>query len=189
MRSSRETPAAFSGPPMSTQDQSGAELNQQDQVRGLVCMDVTTRTLPANDVDRGLRFLQMFEAAACAIAVCHLDGRILEANPELGRLLGYERHELAGVDFWKFYSAGFHCLEHHNDGSAHDNENDIGDDGRDRNDRVLRAELMSAGSGSFTIEKRFRRKDGSEFWGRLTISLAHDDHHDPVFLVALLADA
>jgi two-component system cell cycle sensor histidine kinase/response regulator CckA len=170
---------------MNAQDRSGAELNQQDQVRGFVCMDVTTQTLPANDVDRGLRFLQMFEAAACAIAVCHLDGRILEANPELGRLLGYERHELAGVDFRKFYGAGFQCLELHNDGSAHDN----GDDSRDRNDRVLVAELMSGGSDSFTIEKRFRRKDGSEFWGRLTISLARDGHHDPAFLVALLADA
>jgi signal transduction histidine kinase len=41
---------------------------------------------------------------------------------------------------------------------------------------------------SFAVETRYRRTDGSEFWGYLTVSLARDPHGDPAFLVALLED-
>lgn len=41
----------------------------------------------------------------------------------------------------------------------------------------------------FRLEKRYQRKDGSEFWGSLTVSLARDARRQPVFLIATLADA
>lgn len=137
-------------------------------------MDVTTQIPAASDSYRDLRFPQMFDAAAIGIAICHFDGRILEANSALGRMLGYDRGELAGVDPWKFHDAEFHGAD-----SAENNDNDS---------RLL-AELMRGERDSFAAEKRYRRNDNSWFWGRLTVSLARDAHGEPAFLVALLEDA
>ena len=48
---------------------------------------------------------------------------------------------------------------------------------------------MRGERGSFEIEKRYRRKDGSELWGHLTVSLGRDARRQPAFLIAMLADA
>jgi signal transduction histidine kinase len=56
------------------------------------------------------------------------------------------------------------------------------------NERLL-SELMRGERVSFEIEKRYRRKDGSEFWGHLTVSLGCDARRAPAFLIAMLADA
>ena len=133
-------------------------------------MAVTTEIPDTRNSYRDFRFPEMFEAAAIGIGICHFDGRIMEANPALGRMLGYEREELAGLDPWKFHDAEF-------PGSAQDNG------------CGLLAELMRDERDSFSIDKRHRRKDGSEFWGHLTVSLARGVHGEPAFLVALLEDA
>jgi signal transduction histidine kinase len=53
----------------------------------------------------------------------------------------------------------------------------------------LLGELMRGERSSFEIEKRYQRKDGSEFWGHLTVSLGCDARRAPAFLIAMLADA
>ena len=69
-------------------------------------MNVVTQFPAARDYDRELRFQAMFEGAAIGIGICGLDGRILEANPALSRMLGYSAEELAGthaaISFRKF---------------------------------------------------------------------------------------
>jgi len=131
-------------------------------------MDVSTAfaplAQPAPDFYRDLRFPKVFEAAAIGIALCHFDGRILEGNSALARLLGYEQAELAGLDPWKFYEG---------DSSAASRLPD----------------LLHGARDSFAAEKPCRRKDASEFWGRLTVSLARNAQHDPAFLVVLIEDA
>jgi PAS domain S-box-containing protein len=119
---------------------------------------------PAPDFYRDLRFPKVFEAAAIGIALCHFDGRILEGNSALARLLGYEQLELAGLDPWKFYEG---------DSAAASRLPD----------------LLHGARDSFAVEKHCRRKDASEFWGRLTVSLARNAQHDPAFLIVLLEDA
>ncbi len=132
-------------------------------------MDVSTTFAPlappAPDFYRDLRFPKVFEAAAIGIALCHFDGRILEGNSTLARLLGYEQAELAGLDPWRFYEG---------DSSAAS--------------RLL-PDLLHGARDSFAVEKHCRRKDTSEFWGRLTVSLARNAQHDPAFLIVLLEDA
>jgi signal transduction histidine kinase len=56
-------------------------------------------------------------------------------------------------------------------------------------DERLLGELMRGERGWFEIEKRYRRKDGSELWGHLTMSLGRDARRQPAFLIAMLADA
>jgi len=68
-----------------------------------VTTGLTTVAPPTPDSYRDVRFPTLFEAAAIGIALCHLDGRILEGNSTLARLLGHEQRELAGLDPWKFH--------------------------------------------------------------------------------------
>jgi two-component system, cell cycle sensor histidine kinase and response regulator CckA len=123
-----------------------------------------TNFAPAHESYRYLRFPQVFEAAAMGIALCHVDGRILEGNFALAHLLGYDPHELAGLDPWKFHEC---------DPASASN---------------MLAGLRRGERDSFALEKPCHRKDGSQFLARLTVSLARDPRHDPAFLVVLVED-
>jgi PAS domain S-box-containing protein len=110
------------------------------------------------DDDRALRFRAMFEGAAVGIAICGLDGRILEANPTLCRMFGYLPSDK--------------------------NKPEALLPGRPLLDQLLQGQRAAV-----EIEKRYRRQDGSDFWGHLTVSLDPDPLHQPGFLIAMLTDA
>jgi len=154
-------------------------------------MNVMAQFPAARDYDRDLRFRAMFEGAAIGIAICQFDGRVLEANPAMGRMLGYSPRELTGTHALELYA------EHHRETNSeagaenrtHDFSNaDISHDEISQ-DKHLMAELLQGERESFEIEKHYRRKDGSDLWIDLTVSLARDAHRQPTFLVAFLADA
>jgi two-component system, cell cycle sensor histidine kinase and response regulator CckA len=144
-------------------------------------MNVITQFPAALDYDRDLRFRAMFEASAIGIGICQLDGRILEANPALGRMLGYSQQELTGTHAGELYPE--RCRE-----VGREVGREIYPDNFASDERLL-GELMRDERGSFEIEKRYRRKDGSELWGHLTVSLGRDARRQPAFLIAMLADA
>jgi two-component system, cell cycle sensor histidine kinase and response regulator CckA len=148
-------------------------------------MNVVTQFPAARDYERDLRFRAMFEGAAIGIGICQLDGRILEANPALSGMLGYSQQELAGT-----HAGELHPEDRHEIGCEIGRESgrDIYPDKFSPDERLL-GELMRGERGSFEIEKRYRRKDGSELWGHLTVSLGRDARSEPAFLIAVLADA
>lgn len=177
-------------------------------------MNVITQFPAVHDYERDLRFREMFEQAATGIGICRLDGRILEANPALSRMLGYSQQELAGAHADELYPELSRELFPETDGdvgweevgqeevereiySSDSRNNDLrNDDSQNHdlpnddspNERLL-GELMRGERASFEIEKRYQRKDGSEFWGHLTVSLGCDLRRAPAFLIAMLADA
>ncbi len=140
-------------------------------------MNVMTQFPAASDYSRDLSFHAMFEGAAIGIAICHLDGRILEANPALGRMLGYSQNELAAAYVHELYPDPCHEVSRENQSLTFSI------------DEHWLAELMQGSRNSLEIEKRYRRKDGSELWGHLTVSLGVDARRQPAFLIAMLADA
>src|SRR5712692_1472583 len=140
-------------------------------------MNVVTQFPAARDYDRDLRFRAMFEGAAIGIGICQLDGRILEANPALSRMLGYNQEELTGTNARELYPE-----------RRREVGPEISDDNFPPDERLL-ADLLRGKRDSFEVEKRYRRKDGSELWGHLTVSLGRDDRREPAFLIAMLADA
>jgi two-component system, cell cycle sensor histidine kinase and response regulator CckA len=146
-------------------------------------MNVATQFPATPDSDRDLPFRAMFEGAAIGIGVCRLDGRIVEANSALCRMLGYSRQELSGPHAREL------CpevdLELHPETARAGN---LSPAARNRNEERL-DELIRGERDSFQVEKRYRRKDGSELWGYLTLSVARDRHRQPTFLIAMLADA
>jgi len=140
-------------------------------------MNVITQFPAARDYDRDLRFRAMFEASAIGIGICQLDGRILEVNSALCRILGYSQQELTGTHADELYP-----------GRGREVGREICPNNFSPDERLL-GELMRDERGSFEIEKRYRRKDDSEFWGHLTVSLGRDARREPAFLIAMLADA
>jgi two-component system, cell cycle sensor histidine kinase and response regulator CckA len=144
-------------------------------------MNVVTQFPAARDYERDLRFRAMFDGAAIGIGICQLDGRILEANPALSGMLGYSQQELAGTHAGELYPEHRHEI-------GREIGREIYPDNFSPDERLL-GELLRGERGSFEIEKRYRRKDGSELWGHLTVSLGRDARREPAFLIAMLADA
>src|SRR5450759_1241884 len=100
-------------------------------------------------------------------------------------MLGYSQEELAGTHAGELYPELRRGLdpELHREIGRELSPNTFSQDER------LLGELMRGERSSFEIEKRYRRKDGSELWGHLTVSLARDARRQPAFLIAMLADA
>jgi len=114
--------------------------------------------------DDQLRFHAIFDGAAIGIASSTLQGRIIESNAALTRMLGYSTEELAGMHARELHPGDF------------------------EKDEQLLHELMEGLRDSYQLEKRFRRKDGSYIWGNLTVSLVRDADGCPAFVIAMVED-
>jgi PAS domain S-box-containing protein len=93
-------------------------------------------------------FRYLFEQASLGIAVEDLEGKLLVANPALCSMLGYQEGELCGMS----------CSEFANPEDSQD-------------DWALFQQLCAGVIDQYSLEKRYVRKDGSQFWGRLNVSL------------------
>jgi len=97
--------------------------------------------------DSEVRFRTIFEKAAIGIALLDGEGRIVESNPALQILLGYSRDEVHHKVLPEFSKA----------------------------EEVARSkdffkDLVAGNRGPYRAEEEYRRKDGSLFWGRLSVS-------------------
>jgi diguanylate cyclase (GGDEF)-like protein/PAS domain S-box-containing protein len=111
------------------------------------------------------RFRATFERAAVGIAHTDIDGSWLQVNQRLLDLYGYTREELKGLRF--------HDITH---------PDDLADD-LAQMDRLLAGEISS-----YSLEKRYIRKDGSILWGNITLSLVRGAAGEPKYLIAVLED-
>jgi diguanylate cyclase (GGDEF)-like protein/PAS domain S-box-containing protein len=111
------------------------------------------------------RFHNAFGFAGIGMALISTDGRILLANRAMGEMLGYGPDELAGVSI--------RDITHPAD--------------LEPNLARIR-QLVSGQVGSFQLEKRYLRKDGSVAWGLLNMSLVHDRAGKPLYLISQVQD-
>lgn len=111
------------------------------------------------------RFRGMFERAAIGVALVDPGGRLIEGNAALSEMLGYTSDELRSLTFVE--------LTHPADGQA---------------DLALFEELMERSRDSYQMEKRYLRKDGSVFWGKLTVSLIPDEQGRPNLAIGMVED-
>ena len=111
------------------------------------------------------RFRATFDHAAVGIAHTRLDGSWLLVNQRLLDLYGYTKEELAQLRFQDIT---------HPD----DIETDLA-----QLDRLLAGEI-----DSYTLEKRYIRKDGSILWANLTVSLVRDGTGEPKYVIAVVED-
>jgi len=97
------------------------------------------------------RFADTLELAAIGIARVDEKGRYVQVNRRICEMLGYTREELTGMTVKEV---------------SHPDDKNVADG--------VRAKMRSGEIGSFYLEKRYLRKDGSIVWVGLTISVQRD---------------
>jgi len=112
-----------------------------------------------------VRFRTVFEGATLGIALVDKEGRIVESNPALQRMLGCTQAELLGQAFTVFTLT-----------------EDVS------RCKAVFGELVEGKQESYQGEKKYVRKDGRTAWGRLTVSPFQGGKDDEQFAVCLLED-
>ena len=123
---------------------------------------MSSQTLPAPGKEL---FHYLFAQASLGIAVEDLDGKILLANPVLCSMLGYREDELCGM----------HCSDFANPQDSED-------------DWALFQRLSAGAIDRYSLEKRYTRKDGVQFWGRLNVSMWRDEDGGSPLVFAFVED-
>jgi PAS domain S-box-containing protein len=113
------------------------------------------------------RYRALFENPVIGIRISSVaeGGRIVEANPAYQEMLGYSLEELRERTIFD--------LTHPEDVEAN---------------RQLYAEMRTGRHHSYQLEKRFVRKDGSVFWGRLTAYPLRDAEGQDTHHIGLVED-
>jgi PAS domain S-box-containing protein len=129
-------------------------------------IDVTRQKASEQAVREGeARYRSLFEQAAVGIKQVTLeDGRILEANQKLCDILGYTRDEILARTYADLTHPEDVVIE------------------RERLRQLAAGEIPN-----YAVEKRYRRKDGSYVWVRVTSSLAVADPGRP-YRVSIVED-
>jgi PAS domain S-box-containing protein len=106
---------------------------------------MSLQTLPAPGEQL---FHYLFAQASLGIAVEDLEGKLLLANPMLCSMLEYREDELCGM----------HCSDFTHTEDSED-------------DWALFQQLCAGAIDHYSLEKRYVRKSGVQFWGSLNVSL------------------
>lgn len=111
------------------------------------------------------RFRATFEQAAVGMAHVDLDGGWLRVNERLCAIVGYSREELARLRFQD--------ITHPDDLDA---------------DLEYVRRLLAGEIQTYTMEKRYIRKDDAIIWVNLTVSLVRDAADRPSYFISVVED-
>ncbi|WP_369039063.1 PAS domain S-box protein [Stenotrophomonas maltophilia] len=111
------------------------------------------------------KFAGAFTSAALGMALVSLEGRWLDVNEALCRILGYPREELLQVDFQR--------LTHPADLQT---------------DLALVEDLLAGRRSHYHLEKRYIGRDGNVIWARLSVSLVRNERGEPLHFVSQIQD-
>ncbi|MBW4522054.1 MAG: PAS domain S-box protein [Scytolyngbya sp. HA4215-MV1] len=111
------------------------------------------------------RFRNTFEQAAVGITHVSFAGKFLRVNQRFCDIVGYSQAELQTLTFQEIT---------HPDHLAADLE--------------ATHQLISGNLSTYSIEKRYLRKDRSFIWTNITVSVVHDFSNQPAYLMAVIED-
>lgn len=112
-----------------------------------------------------IQFQATFEQAAVGIAHVGLDGRWLRVNRKLCEIIGYSKEEIV--------FRTFQDITH-----PDDLKKDLG----------YMNQLIDGQRDTYSMEKRYYRKDGSVIWVNLTVAVIRDGHARPLYFVSVVED-
>jgi PAS domain S-box-containing protein len=111
------------------------------------------------------RFRAMYDNSAVGVAVMTLDRRIVQVNQAAERMTGYSQEEIGKINPTML------VIE------------------EDRHfDRHLFVELVEGKRDQYTVEKRYLRKNGDIFWGRVNFSLVRGVDGKPLYTIGMIED-
>jgi PAS domain S-box-containing protein len=111
------------------------------------------------------RFRATFEQVTVGVAHVSLDGRWLWVNQKLCEIVGCRKDELL--------SKTFQDITHPDDLEV---------------ELRYTRQLIAGDLGTYSMEKRYLRKEGSVVWINLTVSLVRDASGDPSYTIAVIED-
>jgi PAS domain S-box-containing protein len=112
------------------------------------------------------QFHAIFDLAPIGIAQTSLDGRYLVVNQRLAAITGYSRYELTS-------GTSYLDITHPDD--------------RARNGALLQ-QLLAAEIPSYSLEKRYIRKDGTVVWARNSVALVYDREGAAIGTIGIVED-
>ncbi|MBD2082878.1 CHASE3 domain-containing protein [Leptolyngbya sp. FACHB-17] len=115
--------------------------------------------------ERNEQFYSTFNQAAVGIAHVSPAGRWLQVNDKLCKIVGYRRDELL--------QKTFQDLTYPDDLNT---------------DLNYVQQMLANKIQTYSIEKRYIRKDGSLIWVNLTVSLVRTDHGVPKYFISVIED-
>jgi PAS domain S-box-containing protein len=128
--------------------------------------EISTHGQPAKELGATAQQLRaMFSQSAVGIAIADLEGRFIEANDMACRMFGYRLEDLRGRSFAD--------LTHPDDLAR------------------TREEVRRLGAGeigSYALDKRYLRPDGSAFWSSTTVTLLRNPQGQPEHFFGVLQD-
>ena len=141
------------------------EKNEMFAIGGITT-DITSRKQAEQSLQESEeRFRKIFEEGPLGMALVGLDYRFLKVNATLCRLVGYTEQELT--------TRTFADITH-----PEDLEKDLD----------LAGQLFKGTIPSYTLEKRYLKKNGEEFWINLTASVIRDPDGIPLYGLAMIED-
>ncbi|MCC0179739.1 PAS domain S-box protein [Waterburya agarophytonicola K14] len=111
------------------------------------------------------RFRQTFEQAAVGIAHVAPDGKWLRVNQKLCQIVGYTKEELLSITFQDIT----HPEDLHTD-------------------LEYVRQILAGAISTYSMEKRYIRKDEAYIWINLTVSLVSDSNDEPDYFIAVIED-
>ena len=131
-----------------------------------IARDITQRRKAEEMLrDSEERFAACFAQASIGMAITTLGGHLLQVNPALCQMLGYDERELAGMQFQSLVY-------------PEDRVRAREDHGR----------LLGGKCSNLTVEKRYMDRHGSPIWVQVTVSLIRDVQGRPARFLTLIED-
>jgi PAS domain S-box-containing protein len=123
------------------------------------------RSLNRGVLDAQRRFETAFEHAPMGIALVDLNGRVMKVNRLMSETTGHDAPSLVATPFSD--------LIHPDDRGEY---------------QVAARQLMYEGGASYTIERRYVRRDGSELWARQSATLVRGSDDRPQHFIVQVQD-
>ena len=128
--------------------------------------DVTAQRQTEQSLEeREKMYRAVFNLAAVGIARVAPDGSWLECNDRLCEIVGYTKSEMLATSF--------QAITHPDDLNK---------------DLALAEQTLRGDRNSYSMEKRYIKKDGESIWINLTVSLVRDSQGEPQYFISFIDD-
>jgi PAS domain S-box-containing protein len=131
----------------------------------ITCIDITeSKKIEESIRDKERRYQALFERSNDALFIIGLDMIHIDVNQNVVDLFGYAREELIGMPINKLVVP-----------SEYDNSVDV-------------LKKLLSGESLPIYERKFRKKDGTEFFAEVNVSLVYDEQGNPLYVQSILRD-
>ncbi len=141
---------------------------EDEEIEGFqaVTRDITERKkIESALLESNKRFRTAFNAAPIGMALVSPEGRFLQVNEALCRIVGYSRDQLIALTFQE--------ITHPDDLDA---------------DLELVHQVLEGKIKTYQLEKRYFHADGHIVWIMLSVSLVNNDKGEPLYFIAQIED-